>query len=93
LALNTAAYRQAGRGNSFEEQLTSITYVYNNAISGRRTIGNLTFQCIKIADQRLGGHPELHYQGGRQNYLFIQNKNPDGFRLRLVPFQQLAQRV
>jgi len=39
----------------FEEQLTSITYVYNNAISGRKTIGSLTFQFIKIADQRLGG--------------------------------------
>ena len=39
----------------FEEQLTSITYVYNTIISGRRTIGSLSFQFIKIADQRLGG--------------------------------------
>ena len=38
----------------FDEQITNVTYVYNNRISGSRSIGNLTFQFIKISDERLG---------------------------------------
>lgn len=38
----------------FSEQVTNITYVYNNRISGERTIGNLRYVLIKIADMRLG---------------------------------------
>lgn len=38
----------------FDEQVTNITYVYNNRISGSRSIGSLTFQFIKISDERLG---------------------------------------
>jgi len=37
-----------------DDQIPTITYVYNNRISGSRTIGNLSFQFIKIADTRLG---------------------------------------
>jgi predicted transcriptional regulator of viral defense system len=37
-----------------DDQIPSVTYVYNNRISGSRTIGNLSFQFIKIADKRLG---------------------------------------
>jgi predicted transcriptional regulator of viral defense system len=37
-----------------DDQITNITYVYNNSISGSRTIGSLTFQFIKIANGRLG---------------------------------------
>ena len=37
-----------------DDQIPSITYVYNNRISGGRTIGNLVFQFIRIADERLG---------------------------------------
>lgn len=36
------------------DQIPNVTYVYNNRISGGRTIGNLAFQFIKIADKRLG---------------------------------------
>jgi predicted transcriptional regulator of viral defense system len=38
----------------FDDQIPTITYLYNNRISGSRTIGSLTFQFIKIADDRLG---------------------------------------
>jgi predicted transcriptional regulator of viral defense system len=38
-----------------DEQIPSVTYVYNNRISGARTIGTLAFQFTKVADERLGG--------------------------------------
>jgi predicted transcriptional regulator of viral defense system len=38
----------------FDDQIPNITYVYNNRISGSRTIGSLTFQFFKIASVRLG---------------------------------------
>lgn len=38
----------------FDDQISSVIYLYNNRISGNRTIGNLAFQFIKIADKRLG---------------------------------------
>ena len=37
-----------------DDQIPSVTYVYNNRISGSRVIGNLAFQFIKIADKLLG---------------------------------------
>jgi predicted transcriptional regulator of viral defense system len=37
-----------------DNQIPSVTYVYNNRISGSRTIGNLAFQFTKVADARLG---------------------------------------
>ncbi len=37
-----------------DDQIPTITYVYNNRISGSRRIGNLSFQFIKVADDRLG---------------------------------------
>ena len=37
-----------------DDQIPSVTYVYNNRISGSRRIGNLAFQFIKISDLRLG---------------------------------------
>jgi len=37
-----------------DDQIPTVTYVYNNRISGSRTIGRLAFQFIKIADKRLG---------------------------------------
>ena len=42
-----------------DDQIPSVTYVYNNRISSSRTIGNLAFQFIKIADKRLG--PPMFY--------------------------------
>ncbi len=38
----------------FDDQIPSVTYVYNDRISGSRTIGNLAFQFIKVARTRLG---------------------------------------
>ena len=37
-----------------DDQIPSVTYLYNNRISGKRSIGSLTFQFIKVADERLG---------------------------------------
>jgi predicted transcriptional regulator of viral defense system len=36
-----------------DDQIPSVTYLYNNRISGKRSIGNLAFLFIKIADERL----------------------------------------
>ena len=36
------------------DQIPSVTYLYNNRISGKRSIGSLAFQFIKVADERLG---------------------------------------
>jgi len=38
----------------FDDQVPSVTYLYNNRISGKRSIGSLAFQFIKVADKRLG---------------------------------------
>jgi len=38
----------------FDDQIPNVTYVYNNRLSGSRTIGNLAFEFIKVADERLG---------------------------------------
>ncbi len=38
----------------FDDQVPSVTYVYNNRISGSRGIGKLAFQFIKVGDGRLG---------------------------------------
>jgi predicted transcriptional regulator of viral defense system len=38
----------------FDDQVPSVTYLYNNRISGKRLIGSLAFQFIKVADERLG---------------------------------------
>jgi len=37
-----------------DDQIPSVTYLYNNRISGKRSIGSLAFQFIKVADKRLG---------------------------------------
>jgi len=38
----------------FDDQIPTVTYLYNNRISGKRSIGSLAFQFIKVADERLG---------------------------------------
>jgi len=38
----------------FEEQLPTRIYVYNNRISGQRTVGAVTLTLIKVRDERLG---------------------------------------
>ena len=37
-----------------DAQIPSVTYLYNNRISGKRSIGNLAFQLIKVGKERLG---------------------------------------
>lgn len=37
------------------DQISNITYAYNNRISGERIVGNLRFVLIQVSDQRLGG--------------------------------------
>jgi predicted transcriptional regulator of viral defense system len=39
---------------NLDNQIPTVTYVYNNRISGSRMIANLSFQFIKTADKRLG---------------------------------------
>ena len=46
-----------------DDQVPSVTYVYNNRISGSRSIGNLAFQFIKIAEARLGATNEIRTRG------------------------------
>jgi predicted transcriptional regulator of viral defense system len=40
--------------HGLDDQIPSVTYLYNNRISGKRSIGSLAFQFIKVADDRLG---------------------------------------
>ena len=49
-----------------DDQIPSVTYVYNSRISGSRTIGNLAFQFIKIADERLGATNPLRTREGAE---------------------------
>ncbi len=37
-----------------DDQIPNVTYLYNNRISGKRSIGSLAFQFIKVSDERLG---------------------------------------
>ena len=48
----------------FDDQISNITYVYNNRISAIRMIGNLEFQFIKIADTRLGAADSFRARNG-----------------------------
>ncbi len=48
----------------FDNQISNVTYVYSNRISGRRTIGSLEFQFTKVADTRLGAINTVQAQNG-----------------------------
>ena len=53
----------------FEDQIPIVTYVYNSSLSGTRTIGNLSFQFIKVADARLGAtNTSRTWNGGKIIY-------------------------
>jgi predicted transcriptional regulator of viral defense system len=52
--------------HGLDDQITNITYVYNNSISGSRTIGSLTIQFIKIVSGRLGATSVFKTQEGIQ---------------------------
>ncbi|MGD9179984.1 MAG: type IV toxin-antitoxin system AbiEi family antitoxin domain-containing protein [Desulfobacterales bacterium] len=47
-----------------DDQIPSVTYAYNNRISGSRTIGNLSFQFTKVADERLGATSAVRTRNG-----------------------------
>jgi predicted transcriptional regulator of viral defense system len=49
-----------------DDQIPSITFVYNNRISGSRTIGNLPFQFVKVADLRLGATNPVRTRDGAE---------------------------
>jgi len=43
-----------------DDQIPNVTYLYNNRISGKRSIGSLAFQFIKVAEERLGAVSAVH---------------------------------
>jgi predicted transcriptional regulator of viral defense system len=47
-----------------DDQIPSVTYVYNNRISGSRTIGSLAFQFTRVADARLGATTAVRTREG-----------------------------
>jgi predicted transcriptional regulator of viral defense system len=49
----------------FDEQVPNRLYVYNNRLSGVRTIGAVTLVLIKVANQRLGQTEALPMADGR----------------------------
>lgn len=68
VALNTLMQDQGARYQicgpnafnryGFDDQMATRTYVYNNRLSGERTIGASTFAFIEVADKRLGSIEE-----------------------------------
>jgi predicted transcriptional regulator of viral defense system len=69
LALNTlmedrgACYQICGPNAfnryGFDEQVSARLYVYNNRLSGDRTIGSVEMTLIRVTDARLGGTEEV----------------------------------
>jgi predicted transcriptional regulator of viral defense system len=49
-----------------DDQIPSITYLYNNRISGKRSIGSLAFHFIKVADERLGAVKAVRTREGTE---------------------------
>jgi predicted transcriptional regulator of viral defense system len=47
----------------FNDQIPNRTYVYNNRISGKRTIGSVVLMLIKVADERLGATEKAVLEG------------------------------
>lgn len=52
----------------YSTQLPQMMYVYNNRISGRRTIGSFDYVLIKVSDDRLGGTEETETPYGKAVY-------------------------
>ena len=48
----------------FEEQVPTRVYVYNNRISGERTVGSVAFTLIKVRDERLGDTEDVRSAEG-----------------------------
>jgi len=51
-----------------DDQIPSVTYLYNNRISAKRSIGSLAFQFIKVADDRLGSVNAVRTRGSEIIY-------------------------
>ena len=49
-----------------DDQIPNVTYLYNNRISGKRSIGSLAFQFIKVADERLGAINAMRTRDNRE---------------------------
>ena len=49
-----------------DDQIPSVTYLYNNRISGKKPIGSLAFQFIKVADERLGAINTVRTRDNRE---------------------------
>ncbi len=49
-----------------DNQIPSVTYLYNNRISGKKPIGSLAFQFIKVADERLGAINAVRTRDNRE---------------------------
>jgi predicted transcriptional regulator of viral defense system len=74
LALNTLMEDQKGccqicgpnafNRYGFDEQVPARLYVYNNRLSGQRTIGTVALVLIKVADSRLGDTEEVRTPEG-----------------------------
>jgi predicted transcriptional regulator of viral defense system len=75
LALNTLMQDQGARYQicgpnafnryGFGDQIPARTYVYNNRLSGERTIGTSTFVFIEVSDKRLGSIEEEKLPDGQ----------------------------
>jgi predicted transcriptional regulator of viral defense system len=52
----------------FDDQIPNRIYVYNNRISGQRTIGSVVLMLIKVADERLGSTEEATLDGEKVFY-------------------------
>jgi predicted transcriptional regulator of viral defense system len=48
----------------FDEQVPTRLYVYNNRISGRRTVGSVALTLIKVRDERLGDTEDIRSAEG-----------------------------
>lgn len=61
---------QISGGNAFsrygwDEQVPNETFVYNNRVSGRRSVGAVQLRLVKVADQRLGATDLVKTPDGR----------------------------
>lgn len=78
LALNTLMKDRGGRYQicgpnafnryGFDDQIPTRVYVYNNRISGERTIGTVVLMLIKVSDERLGATEEAALDGDKILY-------------------------
>lgn len=74
LALNTLMNEQKGSYQicgpnafnryGFDEQVPTRVYVYNNRLSGDRSIGSVALTLIQVADDRLGDTEQIETSGG-----------------------------